>query len=47
MSETTVPDSMVFDANVFAMPVDVQVRDQDFYQSYFTRKVNQSEGEVL
>jgi hypothetical protein len=47
MNETDVPDAMVFDANVFTMPVDVQVRDQGFYQRYFTKKVNQSEGEVL
>lgn len=47
MSETDVPDVMAFNANVFTMPVDVQVRDQDFYQSYFTKKVNQSEGEAL
>jgi hypothetical protein len=44
---TDVPDVMAFNANVFTMPVDVQVRDQDFYQSYFTKKVNQSEGEAL
>lgn len=41
-----VPDGMLFDASAFSMPVEVQVREQDFYQSFFTRKVNQNEGGV-
>ncbi len=41
-----VPDGMLFDTNTLSMPVEVQIREQDFYQSCFTRKVNQNEGGV-